>query len=238
MRCRPSRSGFVPGKLDATSVDIWLVDVTDSGFLATADSDLASESDRLRASGMADPAAGRLLLARRSALRLILSRYVDAPPGELRIVTAPGGKPVLLPGPAFSVAHSGDLYAVAVTGAWSVGVDVEHRRDVSRASDIANRWFGKVEAERLAAFPETRLNEEFLRLWTAKEALAKRHGAGLRLMKGRGEGADGALDVDVALAEERLQSFDAGPEYLAAVASTETIMDINVTRASEELWTI
>ena len=238
MRCRPSRSGFVQGRLDPTSVDIWLVDVTEPGFLATADADLPSDSDRVRASGMADPAAGRLLLARRSALRLILSRYVDAPPEELRIVTAPGGKPVLLPGPAFSVAHSGDQYAIAVTGASSVGVDVEHRRDVSRAADIANRWFGEVEAERLADLPEARLNEEFLRLWTAKEALAKRHGAGLRLMKGRGEGANGALDVDVGLAEERLRSFDAGVEYLAAVASTEVIVDINVTRATEELWTI
>ena len=226
----------MPGRIEANAVDIWLVDVTDAAFLATADSGLPSEADLRRASGMAHPEAGRRLLARRSALRLILSRYVDTAPGDLRIVTAPGGKPVLLPGPAFSVAHSGDQYAIAVTGASSVGVDVEHRRDVSRASDIANRWFGEVEAERLTALPESRLNEEFLKLWTAKEALAKRHGAGLRLMKGRGEGAGGALDIDAALAEERLRPFDAGHDYLGAVASTKPISEIRVTVASEELW--
>lgn len=217
--------------------DVWLVEVDDPRFLAMADSGLATEADRARAASMIDSGAARGLLARRATLRLILARYVDLSPAGLKIVTAPGGKPVLTHGPAFSVAHSGDLYAVAVNDASSVGVDVERRRKVDRAAAIAGRWFSEEEAEQLARVPEDGQEEEFLRIWCAKEALAKRHGAGLRLMKGRGAGSGGALDVGTSLADGRLRYFDARPGYLACLASTDPVTDINVIHPPEDLWT-
>lgn len=223
--------------LEPGRADVWLVEVGDPRFLELAGSGLASDADRRRAGTLVSEAAARALLARRATLRLILARYLDAEPERLRLVTAPGGKPVLTHGPAFSVAHSGDLYVVAVNGASSIGVDVERGRSVDRAGAIADRWFSVEEAEQLAAAPEDRRQEEFLRLWCAKEALAKRHGAGLRLMKGRGEGADGALDVGASLAEGRLRYFDPKPDYVAAVASSSPVREINVIQPTEELWT-
>jgi 4'-phosphopantetheinyl transferase len=224
--------------VDPGAVDIWLVDVEDPAFLAAADLGLSTADDRARAERMANEAAGRRLLARRATLRLVLTRYVAAAPSELRIVIAPGGKPVLAPGPAFSIAHSGRLYAVAVSGATSVGVDVEQRRSVARATAIAERWFGEDEAAELANVPEAERDLAFLRVWTEKEALAKRHGAGLRLMKGRGEGSGGALDVAGERSKGRLSAFDPGTGYLGAVAATAPLDAIRVIRPTEELWTI
>jgi 4'-phosphopantetheinyl transferase len=217
--------------------DVWLVEVDDPRFLAVADSGLATRADRARASAMTDPEAGRGLLARRGTLRRILARYVGGDPAELRIVTAPGGKPVLTHGPAFSVSHAAGLYVVAVNDASSVGVDVEGRRRVERAVQIAERWFSEHEAAALADLPPERHEEEFLRVWCGKEALAKRHGAGLRLMKGRGEGTGGALDVHASLGEGRLRYFEPGHGYVGALASADPVSDITIIRPPEDLWT-
>lgn len=221
---------------------IWVFDVRHGPFEALADADSASPLERSRAERMTSPEAARRLLARRSALRLLLSRYLERPPSAIRIVTAPGGKPVLLPEAsggsaagalAFSVGHSGDLYCVVLGRERSLGLDVERLRDVTRARSIAERWFGPGESERFAEVTDQELTVEFMRLWTAKEALAKRHGAGLRLMRGD----DAELDVEAAADEGRLRHFLPGEDYAGAIASTQPIEELMVLRPEEDFWT-
>jgi len=115
----------------------------------------------------------------------------------------------------------------------SVGVDVELLRSVQRARSIATRWFGESEAKRFRELPDEALDDEFMRLWTAKEALAKRHGAGLRLMRGRA----GDLDVEAAQAEGRLWHFAPASGYAGALASTEVIDEVEIIRPEENPWT-
>ena len=181
------------------------------------------------------------MIARRSALRLLLARYVGLPPQALKIVTAPGGKPVLLPAReslmktcAFSVCHSGDLYCVAVGSEESLGLDVERIREVSRAREIAARWFGPGEADRFSGLDGDDLMLEFMRMWTAKEALAKRHGAGLRLMRGD----DVELDVDANAEWGRLRHFPPGDGYVGAIAATVPIEDVHIRCPEGDFWTI
>jgi 4'-phosphopantetheinyl transferase len=225
--------------LDPGRPQIWVFDTTDSWFESLADQGVASEEERKRASTLAVPAAARKLLARRTAVRLVLGRYCSSDPADLRLVTAPGGKPILLPSSeggrtvSFSTGHSGDLYCIAIATSASVGVDVELVRSVTRAQSIARRWFGEAEARCLEADSSEVLDEKFMRMWTAKEALAKRHGAGLRLMRGR----EGELDIDAAEANRSLRFFEPRPGYSAAIASTEVIDDIEVIRAGDDVWT-
>jgi hypothetical protein len=108
-------------------------------------------------------------------------------------------------------------------------VDVEVERTVPRAIAIATRWFSDEEAAPLriaastASEPEPG-SEAFLRLWTAKEALAKRHSAGLRLLRrGRDE-----LDVAGAVASRTLVHFVPRAGYVAALASTTVIDDVRI----------
>jgi len=226
-------------RLEPARPRVWVLDTTQRWFDDLADSGLASEEERARADAITFAPAARKLLARRSALRVLLARYLSCHPKQVRVVTAPGGKPVLVPGHpyersvAFSAGHSGDLYCVALGESASVGLDVEQLRSVPRARAIATRWFGAAEATALDDVPDHRVEVEFMRLWTGKEALAKRHGAGLRLMRGD----EGELDVHAELSEGRLHRFIPREGYLAAVASTEVVDTVEIIEAGEDLWT-
>jgi 4'-phosphopantetheinyl transferase len=230
-----------PAELTAQQPGVWLLDVTATWFVALAEAGVTSESERSRAGAAKHPEVGRRMLSRRAALRHVLGRQLGMPPQDVRIVTAPGGKPVLVPGPArarslaFSVAHSGDLYGIAVAPVTSLGFDVERVRAVPRARAIAERWFGSGEASALDGLDDQALTTAFLRMWTGKEALAKRHGAGLRLMRG-----DDVPELDLASAEGagRLRFPPVREGYLGALASTAPIERIAVFQPESDPWTI
>lgn len=237
---------------------VWILDVTAPWYDALADSGLASERERARAEALTRADLARSLLARRAALRCVLGRYLKCGPGSVEVVTAPGGKPVLLPGGpsgassgdrvvagriadaassgrtiAFSVGHSGDLYGIVLGTATSVGFDVERRRAIPRADAIARRWFGASEAAALEGLADEALEEEFMRLWTGKEALAKRHGAGLRLMM-RGDTRE--LDTEAEASDGRLRWLRPRPGYHAAVASSDVVRGVTVVVPDDDSW--
>lgn len=76
-----------------------------------------------------------------------------------------------------SVSHTQRLVAVAAGLSGPVGVDLEDRypRDIT---GLAQRWFTTTELAWMAGQPEEL--EAFLQLWTAKEAVGKALGTGLR----------------------------------------------------------
>ncbi|MEU7586625.1 4'-phosphopantetheinyl transferase superfamily protein [Micromonospora sp. NPDC049230] len=80
---------------------------------------------------------------------------------------------------AVSVSRTAGLVAVAARPAGPVGVDVERIRPLP-ALALARRWFPPAELARLGDRPEAGRAAEFLRLWTAKEAVGKALGRGLR----------------------------------------------------------
>ncbi|WBQ06418.1 4'-phosphopantetheinyl transferase family protein [Kribbella sp. CA-293567] len=86
------------------------------------------------------------------------------------------GRP-LLPPLWVSVSHTPDLVAVAAGQQGPVGVDVEnqHAREVAT---MARRWFDPAELAWMADQPDGL--QAFLHLWTAKEAVGKALGKGLR----------------------------------------------------------
>ncbi len=120
----------------------------------------------------------------------------------------------------------------------SIGCDIEQLRSVPRARTIASRWFGRAETEALAQVPDDRLEVAFMELWTGKEALAKRHGAGLRLMVGRGDEREAGIELDVRgeLEARRLRPFSPAEGYSAAVASNEVVNGIEVIRPGTQDW--
>jgi phosphopantetheinyl transferase len=71
-----------------------------------------------------------------------------------------------------------------------------------------------------------------MRLWTAKEALAKRHGAGLRLMSG----PDADLDVEAETIAGRLTFASPVGGYACALASSEAIRDVRIVGPQEVAW--
>jgi len=223
---------------DAECPDIWLFDRASEAFLALAEAGPLTDEDRAKADRMRTPGMGTFVLARRAATRRVLGCYLGRESGSVRVVTLPGGKPTHVPergdrwSLAYSAADSEDLFCLAIGTANSLGVDVERVRDVPRALPIAMRWFSGDESAFLRSVPDDAFSREFLRLWTAKEALAKRHSAGLRLMKGDDDG----LDVHWEAAMGHLVHFEPRAAYVACLASTVPISRIRlVTEACRAL---
>ncbi len=74
-------------------------------------------------------------------------------------------------GPHFSLSHSGGAFALIVSADTEVGIDVEPVRAFT--DDLAEGALNATER------PLVRSDEDFFRVWTAKEAYMKRAGEGL-----------------------------------------------------------
>jgi phosphopantetheinyl transferase len=115
---------------------------------------LPAEED-VRAAEIQTDGRRRRWVAARWALRLALSRYTGASPGQLELVAGDHGKPRLATETElrFNLSHSEGLALVAITGESDVGVDVERVG---------------------AKHPRS-----FYRDWSRREAVAKCTGAGI-----------------------------------------------------------
>lgn len=77
--------------------------------------------------------------------------------------------------PRFSLAHSSGICAAAVGDA-EIGIDIELIKQAPRKEELAKRFFTEDERRQLS---EANTDENFLLIWTQKEALVKMHGASL-----------------------------------------------------------
>ncbi|MEU5962730.1 4'-phosphopantetheinyl transferase superfamily protein [Micromonospora parva] len=128
--------------------------------------------------GQPDPAAvllrraGALLLGRAETAVVLTHDSAGRPVVRVDDVTGP----VEL---AVSVSRTAGLVVVAARRGGAVGVDVERVRPLP-ALALAGRWFPPAELAWLGDRPEACRTVDFLRLWTAKEAVGKALGRGLR----------------------------------------------------------
>lgn len=124
------------------------------------------------------PAVGR------EPLRRLLARYLGSDADTLRLHEEEHGRPVLQAGGRgalrFNWSHSGERALVAVARSVQPGIDLEHRARRTRdVLALARRFFAATEATALERCDDASRPLQFLRLWTAKEALLKAQGRGL-----------------------------------------------------------
>ncbi|MFH9605894.1 4'-phosphopantetheinyl transferase family protein [Streptomyces sp. NPDC017448] len=124
------------------------------------------------------------------AVRQILSRYLGVPAAGLRFGTRPcpwcadpgHGRPVVAGPPTgldFNLSHAGPHWALAVTTAGPVGIDIEDGRSGSSAG-TAELVLSASELTYVNSRPEGAAREAaFLRCWTRKEAVVKAIGTGI-----------------------------------------------------------
>ncbi|MGN9810285.1 4'-phosphopantetheinyl transferase family protein [Micromonospora sp. BQ11] len=124
-------------------------------------------------------------------LRRLGVALLGAPAERLVLGHRPGGSPVVrVGGPSdgdptgsvvlpVSVSRTDGFVVAAARARGPVGVDVERLRPLP-APALAERWYAADEAAWVAGRPEDTRAADFLRLWTAKEAVGKALGVGLR----------------------------------------------------------
>ncbi len=127
----------------------------------------------------------RFIVAR-GLLRLILSRYLDVEPAQLRFCYGRYGKPALANGLgegtlSFNLAHAEGLAVCAVARSRQIGVDVERMRTDFAYQEVVERFFSWREQGVLRALPQRARCVAFFAGWTRKEAYLKARGEGLSL---------------------------------------------------------
>jgi len=116
-------------------------------------------------------------------LRVIVAKYLHAEPAALRFRRSEAGRPMLDEpfdkAVVFSMTHSGNHVAYAVTRSFNTGVDMEYFKPRRRYESVARRFFSEKEKEALRHLPRPSMERMFYRFWTAKEAVSKALGTGL-----------------------------------------------------------
>jgi 4'-phosphopantetheinyl transferase len=118
-------------------------------------------------------------------LRLLLGSYLGCPGKDVRFDYGPSGKPRLSSSLAqttnltFNASHSRDWLAVAIGRDIELGVDIEVRREMPRASALATRFLSAPEAGRVSGLDEPARSDSFLKVWTRREALVKAMGSSI-----------------------------------------------------------
>lgn len=149
------------------------------------------------------------------------------------------GKPYIEEGPVFNASHSGEWFALAITGSGAeIGVDIEHIHPLDDMLSMARHFFAPAEVERLLAIPESERTRAFFECWTRKEAVIKATGEGVSRPLDSFEVAFGSGTTPALLRLDArrdpqwmMASFDRVPDYVAALASPAPWDELTVTFA-------
>ena len=120
----------------------------------------------------------------RTVLRLLLARYLEVEPADIRFTYSPRDKPEVAADQnprnlRFNVSHSADMALIAVGVQDSLGVDIERVRLDVNTAELSERFFSARERENLRPIPEKLRVAAFYAVWTRKEAFLKATGEGL-----------------------------------------------------------
>lgn len=199
--------------------------------------DHLSEAERARAERFVHAADRERMILGRGLAREAIGHYTGTGPRQVTFTTTGEGKPAVAHGPAFNIAHSGDLVLLALAAGGRVGVDVEHARPLRDIASLARSTFRPSEASAVMATRESERLSTFYRVWTRKEALLKGLGHGLTALDSIevSASADGdpliAVDLPAeATARWTLRTVDLDPEHPAVVAHDAPVDEVFILR--------
>jgi 4'-phosphopantetheinyl transferase len=203
-------------------VDVWRID------LRARDVDLGerlavlSADERSRAARFVAEPARQAFITGRSAMRSILSEYVEATPAALRLASTPSGKPFLVDyeDVNFNLSHSSDLAVLAVvTTSQRIGVDIEAFDAVPEG--VAAEALSLEETRRVEGAEDP--TASFFAHWTMKEAYLKATGDGLRVPLAKVVVVPGAPQRIGAFV---VSEFDVCSGFAAAIALENSVTEI------------
>ena len=175
----------MPAQLEHGEVHLWQTSTRNSQLIAPKLQVLLSGDERDKAMRFRRDADRDRYVASHAMVRLVLSRYVGAPPASLEFGVGEHGKPELEQDPgfplSFNLSHSGDLALFVISGECAVGVDIEEIRDGMDVPALARSVLSEAELQVLRAAPLDEQRSLFFRTWVRKEAVLKACGLGLAL---------------------------------------------------------
>ena len=172
-------TGLHSDTLNSGELHLWHIEL--DGATDTL-ADLLTPDEQERADRLLDAQSRQRFIRARSALRIILGKYLNQAPGKLAFGYGEHGKP-FIQNPAtdlhFNLSHSHELALLAVTRQAEVGIDLERLQARPNLQAIAHRLFDVAIQQELAQLEGNALTEAFYRHWTAHEAAIKALGSGI-----------------------------------------------------------
>lgn len=140
-----------------------------------------SASEREQATSFSREASRNRYLQVRAAVRYCLAQHARCTPQQLVIERSETGKPKLVaPCPLFfSISHSDNQLAIAITTAGEIGIDLEKVATRRPCTAIAERYFHPRETAAQQQLSKAEQTPFFFNLWTLKEAFFKAIGTGI-----------------------------------------------------------
>ena len=220
-------------RLAPNELHLWCADLEAQALPLESLLAILSEEERSRAQRFRFQKDQTQCTVARSLLRIILGRYLQAPPASLRFGYGAQGKPWLMnqngepQALRFNLAHSEKLILYAVSWQQEVGIDVEYIRAETSYETIAEQCFALVEVAALRALPFAQQPQAFFNGWTRKEAFIKARGEGLSFpLDGFAVSLDDEMPIKLQVYQlphesERWQLYHLNlkPPYVGAVAA-------------------
>jgi 4'-phosphopantetheinyl transferase len=169
------------GMLGSHEIHIWHTDLAAQEAAIDRLFPLLDHHEQSRAARFLVPEPRIQFIISRAFLRIVLGKYLQIEPREVRFRTAEQGKPELAEPHAlyFNLSHTDGATVIALTRAGRLGVDVERIRENLDPLQLGARFFSAREAQWLRSQPPDQRFAAFFACWTAKEAYVKACGAGL-----------------------------------------------------------
>ena len=137
--------------------------------------------EQIRATRFVRERDGRRYVLARGTLRLLLGRYLNQQPQQVRLQYGRFGKPFVCSADrlSFNISHAHNIALLAFTRLGDIGVDVERRRSFLKAGSITPQLCSIEEQRYLHSLPATERARVLAQIWVRKEAVVKATGRGL-----------------------------------------------------------
>jgi len=159
--------------LHSSEAHVWYWTAGDESDASVA---LLASDELARANGFRRAADRARFIGNSAIVRRILARYTGEPARTIRLRRSAHRKPYLADHPLFfSLSHTGDESALAVTQAGEVGIDIEQRRELPEIDVLIRRYLPLGDG----ALARHDRADAFFRWWTGAEAYGKATGDGM-----------------------------------------------------------
>ncbi|AFY72802.1 phosphopantetheinyl transferase [Synechococcus sp. PCC 7502] len=168
--------------LNLDQIIIWSISLNVSSSEIRSLELLLTQDEKARADRYRFDIHRHRFIVARANLRIILGKYLNLAPEEIKFIYNAKGKPTLALDQnldrnfQFNLSHSEDMAVCAVTLNSLVGIDLEFQKPRDAFPNLANRFFSKEEAQIISTSTDPNI---FLKVWTVKEAYLKATGEGL-----------------------------------------------------------
>ena len=162
-------------------LDIWHGDILSAESEQQNYHVLLNDEEKQKASTFLRPELQQKYINSRGMLRKVLASYLNINPQKISIKTSEHGKPFVEDELFFNLSHTGNKFALAISGSGEVGIDLEQYRDRKNLQGLVGKCFSEQEKNYWQGLSEQQKIIMFYRFWVRKEAFVKAVGRGIAL---------------------------------------------------------